>query len=103
MSTDPNFSREELEKLVAELEREKVRRFWNDPRPIHRAIQHAGDPPPECPEGHKLLVRFIVPWPRREERPPHLRSEPVDKVTKTKGDDPSEGRPLDIPIKDLHK
>jgi hypothetical protein len=88
MTIDPNeLSREQLEKVVSELEREKMRRWCEDPRPIYRAIQDVGEPPPECPEGYKLLVRVIVPPPNREERPPHLRSEPADKVTETKGDD----------------
>jgi hypothetical protein len=70
MTIDPNeLSREQLEKVVAELEREKMRRWHEDPRPIHRAIQHVGEPPPECPPGHKLLVRVIVPAPRREDPP----------------------------------
>jgi hypothetical protein len=79
MSTDPNLSREELEKLVAELKREKMRRWREDPRPIHRAIQNVGEPEPECPEGFKMIVRVIVPWPRREEKePPRMRSNKTD-------------------------
>jgi hypothetical protein len=68
MSTDPNLSREELEKLIAELEREQRKRFWNDPRPIHWAIQEPGATPPVCPPGHKMIVRVIVAPPQREEK-----------------------------------
>jgi hypothetical protein len=73
MSTDPNLSREELETLVALLEREKKERekkerFWDFSLPVHWAIQKPGEPEPECPPGHNMICWVIVEPPQREEK-----------------------------------
>jgi hypothetical protein len=85
---DPNqLVTGQLRKLVDLLEAEKRDRFFNDPRPIHRAIQEVGAPPPECPPGHKMIVRVLVPPPRREEPPPRLEKGPEPVIAMGNGDD----------------
>jgi hypothetical protein len=69
------------------LEPEKRERFFNDPRPVHRAIQEVGAPPPECPPDHKMIVHVLLPPPRREGPPPRLEKGPEPVIAMGNGDD----------------